>query len=163
MEEDLAEKKTQCASIPADWHAIYKYGQVIVTNKQVIQQMNKLGIGSMRIQNEGSILKRARGGKKQKGSDSELDMDQNLEQMHEDPLLLPSNEIVSNVTNVLYDLSLTEEEAVYLCLKGQLTVFDAGTGDLIPVDSLYQKFAESRGVRLFPIQYAVYSFFKDRK
>jgi hypothetical protein len=58
---------------------------------------------------------------------------------------------------------LSEEEALYLVQKQELTVIDRTTSGTISLDSLYSIFSASRGRRLFALQYAVYSFFKNRR
>ena len=149
------------------WTGYFEFGLVIIRDQIAIQHLSKNGMGSMRILHEGSTLKRAKGGKKIKGTDLDnaIDVDHSGENasshLKESDQAAPAG--VATGSTISYDLSLSEEEALYLVQKQELTVIDRTTSGTISLDSLYSIFSASRGRRLFALQYAVYSFFKNRR
>lgn len=150
------------------WTGFFEFGLVIIQDQGAIQYLSKNGYGSMRILHEGSTLKRAKGGKKSKGTDLGTTLD--AEEVHEaasfrmkDTKNTVETCFESGSATASFDLSLSEEEAIYLVQKKQLTVIDRAASVELPLNSLYDIFSTSRGRRLFALQYAVYSFFKDRR
>lgn len=148
------------------WTGFFEFGLVIVRDEAAIQYFSKNGMGSMRILHEGSTLKRAKGGRKTKGTDLDNVINVGESEENTSSQLKESDQTVHAgiaSSSISFDLSLSEEEALYLVQKQELTVIDRTTAGTISLDSLYSTFTASRGCRLFALQYAVYSFFKDRK
>lgn len=144
------------------WWGWYENGIVKVSDASAVKWLASIGMGSMRIYHKNTVVSRTKNGSKVKATDLDCVEAVNVDRFESELVALDSSNDIDKKING-YDLLLTEEESIYLSHHKQLQVVDVSTQLSMTMEEIFEIFSNRRGKRTFLAQYAVYSFFKDRK